>query len=385
MRTLVASGVALIAATYGLARFGYGLFLPRFVESFAVGATAAGVISAGSFVSYCVASVLAARLGGRPRLVVLCAGATATSGSVLVAAAPGVLVLALGVLVAGAGAGFASPGLVALVQRGVPPARQEGAQTTVNAGSGVGLVAAGVLVLVSGQHWRLGWLVVATAALLATVATLAADRGTGRRASRPPTPTPAPVTRPRAADLVPLARPVVAATLAGLASAAVWTFGPSLLAAARPAGGAGYATGAWLVLGACGVLGAAAGQVVRAVGLTAVWGLTCAAMAVATAVVGLAPGVPVLAHVAVGVFGAAYTALSGVLVVWAVRATPASAAAGTVVLFVALAVGQAVGSAGFGVLQGVVPAGVTFVVAGAVGLLALLPARSRVAETATPR
>ena len=35
MRALVISGMILIAATYGLARFGYGLFLPQLTEAFA--------------------------------------------------------------------------------------------------------------------------------------------------------------------------------------------------------------------------------------------------------------------------------------------------------------------------------------------------------------
>ena len=48
---LVVSGTALIAATYGLARFGYGLYVPQFTGTFELSSTAAGVISAGSFAS----------------------------------------------------------------------------------------------------------------------------------------------------------------------------------------------------------------------------------------------------------------------------------------------------------------------------------------------
>ena len=46
-------------------------------------------------------------------------------------------------------------------------------------------------------------------------------------------------------------------------------------------------------------------------------------------------------------FGAGYMCLSGVLILWAREVWPAAAGRGTSVLFVALAVGQAVGAVGF--------------------------------------
>ena len=181
---LVASGLALIAATYGLARFGYGLFLPRFAEAFEMGPAVSGAIQAGSFLSYCVTALLAARLGTRPRLVVLLAGATAALGAAGVAAAPNAGVLAAAVVLAGAGAGFATPGLVSLIESNVEDRRQENAQTIVNSGTGAGLVAAGLLLILVAGQWRLGWAVIAAVVVLSTAATLRSDRehgGTGAR------------------------------------------------------------------------------------------------------------------------------------------------------------------------------------------------------------
>jgi hypothetical protein len=45
---LVAPGLAMIAVTYGLARFAYGLFLPEMRESLDLSETALGLIGAGS-------------------------------------------------------------------------------------------------------------------------------------------------------------------------------------------------------------------------------------------------------------------------------------------------------------------------------------------------
>ncbi|MBD0253747.1 MAG: YbfB/YjiJ family MFS transporter, partial [Rubrobacter sp.] len=56
---LVAPGLALIAVTYGLARFAYGLFLPEMREAFDLSPSLLGAIGSGSYLGYCVAVVVA--------------------------------------------------------------------------------------------------------------------------------------------------------------------------------------------------------------------------------------------------------------------------------------------------------------------------------------
>lgn len=370
MRSMVVSGMALIAATYGLARFGYGLFLPRFTETFQMGSAVAGLIQAGSFLSFCFAAVFALGLAARPRLVVVCAGATAALGSMGVAVAPNVDVLAMSVILAGAGAGFATPGLVTFIERNIAPARQESAQTIVNAGTGAGIVVAGILMLLTTDQWRLGWVAIAALVAAASVATLLADRPAGRnRAGGRPS-------QVRARDLAPLVWPIAAAVLAGASSAAIWTFGRTLMAASR-ASEETYSILAWMVLGAFGVLGATAGKIVQVWSLRTAWNLTSLAMAGATILLGAAPGIALTAYSSVVLFGASYTALCGVLIIWAVRTVPHRGAEGTAVLFIALAIGQALGSATLGVLFDHVSPVLAFTVAGILGILAVLPAVKR--------
>src|SRR5215208_7261381 len=52
---LVAPGLAMIAVTYGLARFAYGLFLPEMRESLDLSESVLGLIGAGSYAGYCFA------------------------------------------------------------------------------------------------------------------------------------------------------------------------------------------------------------------------------------------------------------------------------------------------------------------------------------------
>lgn len=371
MRPLVISGMVLIAATYGLARFGFGFFLPRFTEAFQLAPSVSGAIQAGSFLSYCVTAAAAARLGARPRLVVACAGATAALGSAGVAAAPNAGVLAAGVVIAGAGAGFATPGLVRLIERNITAARQESAQTIVNAGTGAGIVAAGVLLILTAGQWRLGWAGIAVLSALSAAAVLRSDRSSsGPAAGESGTADSPPL---RLGLLAALAKPLAAALLAGASSAAVWTFGRTIIAGSGT-GTQMYSVTAWMVLGAFGVLGAFAGRLVQAASLRTAWAGTVLAMAAATFLLGMAPGAPVAAYAAAALFGGGYTAMSGVLIVWAVRAVPDQASAGTVVLFIALAVGQAAGSAVLGALFREDAPALVFTAAAVVGILAVLPA-----------
>ena len=62
---LIATGAALIATCYGLARFTYGLFSPDFAAEFALTPVVSGVIGSGSYVGYCVAILIATAMTPR--------------------------------------------------------------------------------------------------------------------------------------------------------------------------------------------------------------------------------------------------------------------------------------------------------------------------------
>ena len=64
---LIVGGTALIACTYGLARYGYGLFLPSFRADFALSSTLSGLLATGAFGSYCAAALLSGHLVGTGR------------------------------------------------------------------------------------------------------------------------------------------------------------------------------------------------------------------------------------------------------------------------------------------------------------------------------
>lgn len=363
----MASGTAMVAVSYGMVRYGYGLQLPTLSGEFGLTPGTAGAIAAGGFASYCLAALGAQRLIDRrgARVALWLAAVLAAGGALVVAVAWTAPLLALGVVAGGSAAGATSPALVVAVAASVEPRHADRAQALVNAGTGLGVAVVGAGVLAAPQVWRPSWVL---AALGVLVAAALVDRRTCW-------PAPGPVDR--SADVArgdrarrgELARPVVAALVAGLGSAAVWTFGRDLV---TTSGDLPPRTTAalWVLLGSAAVLGGLSGDAVRVLGLRSAWSVTAALTAAGTALVGLAPGRVVVVAVAVALFGGAFTAMSGVLIAWAGRVRPEAPGNTTATLFLAFTAGHAVGAAATGLAVEVAGGVATFVGCGVLLLVA---------------
>lgn len=364
---LTAAGVSLIAVSYGLARFAYGLFVPVFRAAFDLDSATAGAIAAGSYVAYCVAIVVASILTPRhgARSVAVGAGCIATVGTLLIATAPTATMLAVGVVVAGSSTGVASPPLAHAVAHTVAVARRDRTQTVINAGTGVGVAAAGPIALVTVGHWRAAWVAFAIVCALVTVWVArtvppGAVHRSGQGSARGLLPTPL---RPAGSG-----RLVGAAALLGAGSSAVWTFGRDLL---TTVGGMGEvaSTTAWILLGAVGVLGAAAGDLARRVGLGAAWWASTSVLAASTGLLAVFAGSHGAAWLAAAAFGAAYMASTGLLLLWGMEVYAPTPAAGVGVAFLTLALGQAAGAPLVGILADATDLRTAFTVAALVAVL----------------
>jgi MFS family permease len=339
-------GTMLIASTYGMARFGVGLFTPRLALERPALAHVVGLAAAAQFVSYAIAAGAAVRLSHRRPLTGLAlAGVTATAGCVGVAAATTPAAFVAAVFVGGMGAGFASPALVRVIDAVVAGRAASTAQSMVNTGTAVGVIGAGLLTFAN-TSTTTAWVAMASVcAASAGVILLQVHRGGSMAPAasvEPSTTVPAP--RPWA----PLVVPGVAAVVVGAGSALIWAFGPLLAtrAGSVPAGWVGWL---WIALGLGGLVGPFTGVVVDRLGPRRGWRLFAGVLALAniTLVAALALEASWVAFAAVALFGAGYMCLSGVLILWARAVWPTAAGAGTSLLFIALAVGQALGSAAF--------------------------------------
>lgn len=366
---LVAAGTSLIAVTYGLVRLAYGLFLPDVQAELGLSTTVAGYVSSGASLSYCTAAVIGfVAAGRRPRLLVLGAGLSAAVGAAGMASAQHPTPFAVAAVIGSAGAGMASPAMVRVVAGNSSLAVRERDQASVNAGTGPGLVAAGLLALVLLPDWRLAWFLAALVAVAATGAVLVLDRDRAMADDHADPPTRSWLVSHR--DLL------VATLLMGAGSGAVWNYGRTLLVDA----GAGERASilAWVALGLGGMAVIGTARLLDRLGPAAAWGATTSVAAAATGVLGLGASHGVLSLAACAVFGWSFVAATGALIAWTSRIDSRRAPAGTSLLFVVLVLGQAAGAPVLGGLVASTGFGAAFVAAAVVMLAGgLLPLRER--------
>ncbi len=337
-----ATGFGLIAVCYGFARFAFGLFLPQIDGELSLGPSLSGIISGGSFAGYCIAiiasAVLTERIGARA--VAIGAAIVAAVGMAGIALAPSPLILAGAVVVAGSSTGLASPPMAAAVAAAVQKSRQDRTNTVINAGTSAGVALSGPIALAIAGQWRLAFGAFAAVAVVLAVAaavSLPASRG-GESAGGLPSMN------------GPVVRLISASFLMGAASTALWSFGGQLVSQQLGWGPTG--TGIlWTCIGAGGIAGAWAGTLIGRFGLDPVHWTFLGLMAASILAVGLGIAPPALALIGGALFGAAYVMLTGVYLVWGIRALPDRPATGLMIGFLTIAVGQAAGAPLFGLLM----------------------------------
>lgn len=365
-------GSAVIAVTYGLARFVFGLFLPAMRADLGIDPATAGIIGALPFASYVAAILVAPRLSQglglryAAVLTVGCAGA----GLLGIAHAPGPVVLGLGVVICGISTGLSSPIMADAVHALVAPAWHGRVNAAINASTSLGVAVAPVTMALFGAAWRPAY---DTFAVLAALAMVAAFVFLPRRkpaAADPPSPTASRrgPSRQQIADIVRLG---LLGGVMGVVSALYWVFAPDF---AVHAGGLAPQAGAWiwLAVGIGGLAGVGAGDLVARHGLAISHAFAMAVLAAALTLLAAAPGNLALAIASAAVFGAAYMTLTGIYLVASTEIRADRPAAGPVVPFLAIASGQVAGSALGGGLVEALSYGTSFGAFAALGLAASL-------------
>ena len=377
-RRLVPAGLAMIAVTYGLSRFAYGLFLPELREAFELDAAVLGLIGAGSYAGYCAAITISliytSKVG--PRFMAVAAGGTAIAGMVLIAAAPSAPFLAAGVLIAGSSTGLASPPMAEAVSRVFDRGQQDRANTLINSGTSVGVAVSGPVALVAAGQWRLAWAAFAAVGLVVLVWNLvvipAGDSGGTGETKEPAEPAEAPPDITFVWLVGRRSLPLFAASVGlGLASAPYWTFSRDLVVQAGDLDQAGSTT-FWVVLGVSGLVGGSAGDLVGRFGLNVVLRGALLAMAASIGMLAAAPDRLFVAYPSAAFFGATYITLTGIMLVWAVRIFRDRPSAGLGAAFLLIAAGQILGSYLAGVLAGAGGLQTTFAVFASVAILSMI-------------
>lgn len=351
---LSCAGFAATAVSFGPARMGFGLFLPKFREAFALSTTLSGLIASLGFLAFLVALPLTAWLGDRvgQRVPVLIGALSATVGFLAVATASNSFALALGVALAGASAGFCWAPFNDAAERVVPAPARPGALSAVATGTTIGVATAGALFLgvtFGVTDWRTVWGIFA---LVGLVAALLALRGV------PAGPPPVKAGLPGGQGL--LRREVLplyaTAVCFGASNAIFLSFAAAHVVASGGLGGLPDRTAAaviFLSYGLCGLVGLATGWIEARLGIDRLLGVIFAGFTASLVLVALTPNLWPAVLLSAGLHGAAVMTISAVLSFWSLRLFPGRGSLGFTAALVGVAFGSVVGPALAGALAGV--------------------------------
>lgn len=365
---LVLPGITMIAVTYGLARFSFGLLLPGINESLEMSEFVSGMISSLFYLAYCFTIILSTVITSKegPRRMIISAGLSAFVGLLLMSIAPNEWVLALGVLLAGGSTGLVSPPYGAAISLWIKEDKQGRANTWINSGTSFGIVLTGVGAILLAPNWRMTYLIYAILTFLILIWNFRAIPKVGE----------SPRLTFKKGNLsirgVKGATPLILASLTlGISTAAFWTFSRTFIEVAGD-----YSdwqlSGFWIIIGLFGVLGGFSGSLIEKEGLSLAYKLGSLSIASSSIILSIAPGNLLMTYFSAGIFGCSYIFLTGVLLVWGIRVFITNASLGIGVPFLLLAVGQVIGSLLAGMFieaWGYVP---SFILYGIVGLFASL-------------
>lgn len=345
-RRLGLAGLSAVGVTFGFARYGYGLTLPEFRRDFGLSVTTVGLIGSASYIGFVVALLLVGALVARfgPRPMVITGGVCATVGMGLVAVARGPATLTAGLVLAGMSSGWVWAPYSDAVDRMVPQGRRERVMAVIATGTAFAVVVAGPLALLfRHSDWRYAWLAFTMAALVTTVYNAlvlpggshrrqAAGHGSGARSGRSRAVSGwAWLLRRRAVPVY------LTAVSYGLVGAVYWAYAVEAISRET---GSGSATAPlfWTLMGLAGTAGTLTGHAITRYGLRRTHTLLFTGLAVAVALLGVAPGALPAVAVSALLYGPCFMAGSALLAVWSYYVFPERPATGftATILFVGL-------------------------------------------------
>ncbi|PAV26161.1 putative MFS family arabinose efflux permease [Tamilnaduibacter salinus] len=340
-------GAALIAISYGLARFAFGLFVPPIRNDLGLAPDVIGVIGALPLLSFALASLVAPVTADRfgARNTTMLSGAFAVGGLALISQSTGPWMLGVGVFACGICTGLMMPALTAAMQVAVDRTMHGRVSSIMNAGTSIGVIVAVPTILFLSGAWRLAYGSFAVFALLG----LALSRFLIPSVSRIVPSDAAPAPPISAMQWWRLLRLCSFAFAMGFVGAAYWVFAPDL--AVTLGGLAPDETGwLWLAVGIAGLGGAVVSDLADRNNPPITHALMLVTLAASLALIAASPGQLAIAAFSALVFGLAYMSLTGLYLMTGIRLLPGRLSMGPVLPFLAVALGQAAGSPVVGVL-----------------------------------
>lgn len=363
---LILAGLPMIAVTYGLSRFSYGLMLPYINEALHMTQSTSGIISSLSYMAYCIAIVAAMMFSRRAtsRFILVAAGLLSIVGLGLISVSLTPVGLGAGIFLAGMSTGLSSPPYASIVNTNVQSGAQNQTNAWINSGTSIGTAFTGAVAIMMVDSWRetyIIFMVIAVIVLAGNYKVLPRTQTFEEKSS-------VGFVKEEWKQSVQL---ILASLLLGISSAAYWTFSRDFIVNLN---GVPAYLGDWLwvIIGLAGLLGGTAGIVINRFGIRNAFRLSTVTLSTASLLLGSWPGSPVVGVLSPFLFGSSYVFITGVLIVWGVSVFRTNPSIGLGLPFLMLALGQAAGSIFSGVIAGSFGYHALFLIASAIGYVTII-------------
>lgn len=337
MWKIIFPGLAMIAVTYSLARLSFGLFLPDIANSLGMSERYGGFVGSTAYVSYSLSLLISSSLikkFGQHKVNVI-AGLTAVLGLLGIATAQSFLQLVISMFIASIGSGLASPALSQVTQNTLSKNKLDQGNTWINSGTSFGVILTGPIVLLFREHWRLSYfffVVIAIIVLIWNYYSIPFDKKQKK----------VEIQKTNWLSVIYKAKFLLLASLIiGISSSIYWTFSRSYLTTEYNMS-TNESVVFWIIMGLAGILGGAAGLTIKKMGLS--WSYRLLLLLLLISIVLLAVPSNLTVYISAALFGSSYIFLTGLFIVWATRLFKTLSAMGVSISFLALGMGQSLGS-----------------------------------------
>lgn len=365
-KVLVMAGLPMIAVTYGLSRFSYGLLLPGINQTLHMNQATSGIVSALSYIAYCLAIVTAMIVANKwpPRTILMIAGISAITGLGLIAGSFNAVLLGTGVFLAGLSTGFSSPPYADIVDSQIEKSKQNQVNSWINSGTSIGTALAGLTAIWLVDNWRGAYVLFMGIAILVTAVNY---KGTPKQ-EKTKHQLRLKLSKKERGHAVKLG---ITALVIGFSCSAYWLFSRDFMLHVDTVSvyvGKWF----WVIIGAAGILGGTVGIFIHKFGIAMAYIMSIAALSTASLLLSIPALNNFLGLLSPMLFGSAYIFMSGVLLVWGISVFQDNPSFGLGMPFFLLAFGQAIGAAVSGIVAGWIGYETLFFGAALVGYATLL-------------
>lgn len=365
-KKLIAVGLPMIAVTYGLSRFSYGLMLPYINETINMDQSTSGIISSLSYIAYCIAIIFAMAISNKvtPKSLLVVAGLTSTVGLGIISISFNPVVLGLGIFLAGLSTGVSSPPYANIVSTNVETRFQNQANSWINSGTSIGTACTGAIAILMTNSWRetyLIFMIIAIFVLIVNYKVLPKHQSSERKGT-------VGYSKKEWRRSFQL---IIASLFIGISCSAYWTFSRDFilnLDSVPTYLGEWF----WVIIGVAGLLGGTAGTFIHEFGLISAYRLSVLAISTSSLILGIYPGNNITGFLSPVLFGSSYIFITGVFIVWGISVFKTNPSFGLGIPFLILALGQAMGSIFSGVVADMSGYHILFIGASIIGYVTLV-------------